>query len=109
MIIILIVLYCRNDPVSPVNRILTALRFYATGAHLATIADFMGIHTATACRIIKRVSYLIASLSQRYIHMPTSQEEILEVQRGFYDIASFPRVVGCIDGTHIRIQSPGEF
>lgn len=68
----------------------------------------MGIHTATASRIIKKVSNAIASLGQQYIQMP-QEDEMLEVQREFFNIASFPRVVGCIDGTHIKIQSPGRY
>ncbi|KAG8237897.1 hypothetical protein J437_LFUL017693 [Ladona fulva] len=38
--------------------------------------------------------------------MPTG-EELREVKRKFYEIAGFPNVIGCVDGTHIRIQSPG--
>ncbi|XP_061401150.1 putative nuclease HARBI1 [Musca vetustissima] len=30
-----------------------------------------------------------------------------KVKRGFYDIAGFPGIIGCVDGTHIRIKSPG--
>ena len=26
----------------------------------------------------------------------------------FYEMAEFPGMVGCVDGTHIRIQSPSE-
>lgn len=67
----------------------------------------MGMHTSTASRIISRVSASIASLRPRYINMPEGNE-LLDVQRDFYDIARFPRVIGCIDGTHIRVQSPGK-
>lgn len=31
----------------------------------------------------------------------------MENQRQFFDIAGFPRVLGLVDGTHIKIQSPG--
>lgn len=40
--------------------------------------------------------------------MPTTPAEIRGVQRGFYDIARFPRVVSCLDGTHIEISPPEE-
>nr|CAI5859431.1 unnamed protein product [Callosobruchus analis] len=40
--------------------------------------------------------------------MPETAEEIGNAQHGFYQIARFPRVVGAVDGTHIRIKSPGD-
>lgn len=88
------------------NQLLTTLRFFATGGHISSIADFMGMHTSTASRIISKVSGAIASLRPRYVKMPEGNE-IIDVQTDFFNIAGFPRVLGCIDGTHIRIQSPG--
>ncbi|XP_071052055.1 putative nuclease HARBI1 [Onthophagus taurus] len=88
------------------DQLLTCLRFYATGGHLSTISDFMGTHVATSSRIIKNVSIALASLSHAYIKMPT-ENNIQKIQRDFYNIALFPSIVGCIDGTHIKIQSPG--
>ena len=40
--------------------------------------------------------------------MPESNEEIRLTQQAFYEMYKFPKVIGCIDGTHIRIQSPGK-
>ncbi|CAH1960206.1 unnamed protein product [Acanthoscelides obtectus] len=39
--------------------------------------------------------------------MPNEADEIIRVQNGFYRICRFPRVIGCVDGTRIKIQSPG--
>lgn len=89
------------------NQLLTLLRFFATGGHVSSVADYMGMHTSTASRIISKVSHVIASLRPQYIKMP-ERNEILDVQTSFYEIARFPRVIGCIDGTHIRLQSPGK-
>lgn len=41
-----------------------------------------------------------------YINIPQG-DEIVAIQQGFFNIAAFPRVLLVIDGTHIRIQSPG--
>ncbi|KAK5643421.1 hypothetical protein RI129_007266 [Pyrocoelia pectoralis] len=99
--------YDRNNSVSPINQLLIALRFYATGTHLLCISDFAGAHSSTFSRIVHRVSRAIASLTQRYIKLPSTRAEILDSQRIFYEIAQFPQVIGAVDGTHIRIQSPG--
>lgn len=92
---------------SPINQLLIALRFYATGCMLISVGDFGGIHKSTACRIIQRVTRAIASLGPEFINFPRTPEEMMHSQQGFYNIARFPRVIGCIDCRHIKIQSPG--
>ncbi|CAH1983742.1 unnamed protein product [Acanthoscelides obtectus] len=39
--------------------------------------------------------------------MPNEADEIIRIHNGFYRICRFPRVIGYIDGTQIKIQSPG--
>ncbi|XP_054755070.2 putative nuclease HARBI1 [Lytechinus pictus] len=38
------------------------------------------------------------------IKFPCTQEEVRDTQRRFFLLASFPNVVGAIDGTHVRIN-----
>lgn len=96
----------RNNAVSAMNQLLTCLRLFATGGHLSSTADFMKMDISTVSRIVPRVSEAIVSLSQRFIKMPR-QDEIVRQQNKFYQIARFPKVIGTVDGTHIRILSPG--
>ncbi|KAJ8915704.1 hypothetical protein NQ315_000638 [Exocentrus adspersus] len=56
--------------VSPINQLLTALRFYATCSHQNTVGD-MGMHQSTASRVILKVSRQIAMLAPQYIKMPS--------------------------------------
>ncbi|XP_047511710.1 putative nuclease HARBI1 [Pieris napi] len=97
----------RNQSVSPVNQLLATLRFYATNNTQLTIGDFSGLSVPTAHRIIHRVSAAIASLHHEYIKFPNTQQEIRQNQQEFYRLARFPRVIGAMDCTHIRISSPG--
>lgn len=92
---------------APVQQLLIALRFYATGTHLQAIADAHGVSVPTVSRVVKKVSSAIVKLRPRYIKMPTSEAEIEHCQREFYSIANFPFVIGAIDCTHVKIQSPG--
>jgi hypothetical protein len=48
------------------NQLLTTLRFYSTGGHLQSIADYCGMHVSTVSRIIVRVSRTIADLYNMY-------------------------------------------
>lgn len=89
------------------NQLLLTLRFYATGSFLRSSGDFSGVSISTASRVVKRVSEAIAALRHTMIKMPGNAREIEEMKQGFYRMYRFPRVIGCIDCTHIRIQSPG--
>uniref|UniRef100_A0A6P7H1J5 Putative nuclease HARBI1 n=1 Tax=Diabrotica virgifera virgifera TaxID=50390 RepID=A0A6P7H1J5_DIAVI len=97
----------RNNSLSPMNQLLTCLRYFASSGFLITVAQFMHIDVATASRTIARVSRELATLYPRFIKMPTTQREILTHQEKFYSMFRFPRIIGAVDGTHIRIQSPG--
>ncbi|CAK1592229.1 unnamed protein product [Parnassius mnemosyne] len=97
----------RNQSISPINQLLTTLRFYATNNSQLMISDFSGLSTPTTQKIIHKASAAIASLNHEYINFPNTQQEILRNQREFYGIARFPRVIGTMDCTHVRISSPG--
>ena len=98
----------RGRPVDPALQVLIALRYYATSSFQAVVGDLHGIHVATACRVIHRVSRLIASRRAEFIRFP-SDENLHKAKQEFYAIAGFPGVCGAIDCTHIRIQSPSRY
>lgn len=87
--------------------VLLTLRFFACGNFLVTVGDYCGVSEATACRVIKKVSGAIAKLADVFICMPTTKDELKQSASDFYTIARFPKVIGAIDGTHVKIQSPG--
>lgn len=97
----------RNSALSPALQVLIALRFYANGAFQNTMGDMINVHRTTACRAIRRVSLALQRLLRNYIHLPT-QEEAARTKQDFYLKSGIPGIVGCIDGTHIRIQAPSE-
>lgn len=89
------------------NQLLCTLRYFATGSQLTACGDVIGAHESTACRIVHRITHAIASLYSEFIIMPVTVTEQNEVAAKFYNIAKFPRVIGAIDCTHIKILSPG--
>ncbi|KAJ8933082.1 hypothetical protein NQ314_014236, partial [Rhamnusium bicolor] len=91
--------------VSPINQLLTTLRFYACNRHQLGLGDFMGVHQSTMSRIISNVSAAIANLRPYYVKMPIAHERF-QIQQDFYAISRFPRVLGCLNGSHIKTQSP---
>ena len=97
----------RNGALSPAQQTLIALRFYANGAFQNTAGDMINVHKSTACRAIRRVSLALQSRLNRYVHLPSAQEAVAIKQR-FMRLSGLPGIIGCIDGTHIRIQGPTE-
>ena len=75
----------------------------ATGSFHQVVGDTVGVDKATVCRIVRRVCLALVELMPQYCQWPT-EERKKEVKGEFFKVAGFPGVVGCIDGTHVRIQ-----
>ena len=88
------------------NKVLIALKFYATGGSCRQIAETMGVEKTTVSNVIQAFTSELNSKASDFIKFPQEQEELSEVKRKFYDIARFPSVVGAIDGPHIPILNP---
>ncbi|GFX31806.1 putative nuclease HARBI1 [Trichonephila clavipes] len=88
-----------NNALNPVEQVLIALRFYAVSCMQLAIADLFDVSQPTVCRVVHRVSEAIASLLPDFIHQST--------EKSAKRIAGFPKVIGALDGTFVRIVSPG--
>jgi hypothetical protein len=84
-------------------QVLLALKFYATGDFYTTIGDSIKVHRSTSCRAVFRVSVALVGLSKRVVVFPTG-DQLDATKRAFGKISGFPGVVGCVDGSLIRIQ-----
>jgi len=82
-----------------------ALRFYATGAFQSVVGELLGIDQSTASRTISRVTKALVRQMPKWVKLPT-QREADATKAAFYHMAGFPNVIGCIDGTHVRILAP---
>lgn len=83
------------------------LRFLATGTFQSVVGELFGVEQTTASRTINRVTKAIVRLMPKYVKLPSQQEaDIMKAK--FYEKASFPNVIGCIDGTQVRILAPTE-
>ncbi|XP_065213051.1 putative nuclease HARBI1 [Planococcus citri] len=97
----------RNHAIEPEIKLLLTLRFYAGGVMISDAGDLVGVGKSAACNIIRDVSHELAMLAPEFIQMPSSNETVNAARENFYRRARFPRVIGAIDCTHVRIQSPG--
>ncbi|XP_062619673.1 putative nuclease HARBI1 [Saccostrea cucullata] len=97
----------RNQAIPPLLQVLVFLRFIATGAHLRLVGDSLNISESSVGRIVKDVAGAIVQIFRNFINFPAG-ERAAKVMEGFRRIAGFPKVLGCVDGTQIRISTPTE-
>jgi len=97
----------RNYSITPMNQLLIALRYYATGTFQLVVEDTFAVSKPTVCRAVHRVFAAIAGLCTKYVKFPGTPEERRDVMNQFFVTSKLPGVLGAIDCTHIPIQSPG--
>ncbi|XP_071042672.1 putative nuclease HARBI1 [Parasteatoda tepidariorum] len=89
-----------NNALSPLEQVIIALRYYATGTFQLLLGDCFQVSHSTVCRVI-------ASLCKEFISLPKTREKCEEASQNFFDVAGFPGVLGAIDCSHVKILSPG--
>ncbi|KAK3865591.1 hypothetical protein Pcinc_028813 [Petrolisthes cinctipes] len=87
-------------------QLLVALRYMASGNFQITMGDCGEMSTASVSKYIKIIAMAIARQASHHIHFP-EPDEARSLGSQFYDIAGMPGVIGCIDGSHVKIISPG--
>ena len=76
----------RGLPLTPVQQVLIALRFYATGTFQRVIGDLFGVSAFAACTANNKVSKAVAKQRAQFLSFP---ENLTDTKRKFYDVATF--------------------
>ena len=71
------------------------------------LLETAGVDKSTVSRVVTNVSNALIAKQSEFITWPTDAE-VAEVKNSFYRCGGFPCVIGCLDGSHIRIQEPNE-
>ncbi|XP_071119318.1 putative nuclease HARBI1 [Haliotis cracherodii] len=96
----------RSSPLPVLTQVLVALRFLATGSFYSLIADsYSIISTSSVFRSVRDVCSCLIEHLRHFVCMPTGQDAD-KIKKMFFQIAGFPNVLGCLDGTFIRIIAP---
>ncbi|XP_062597698.1 putative nuclease HARBI1 [Saccostrea cucullata] len=88
-------------------QLLVCLRFFATGAFHKLIGDSFNVSECTVGRCCRAVANAIVGVRSDFIEFP-KDHKARETKQEFLKIAGFPNVLGCVDGTFIRIIGPSE-
>lgn len=83
------------------QQLLVFLHFLGTNSFYHVIKTCHGISTSTVWHIIHCNVLAILSFKQEFIRWPGQP---LNIATEFRDIAGFPCVAGCVDGTHVHVN-----
>ncbi|XP_048237834.1 putative nuclease HARBI1 [Haliotis rufescens] len=96
----------RNSPLPTPTQVLVTLRFLATGGFYSLISDsFSAISAPSVFRSVRDVCISLCSAAYQFVRMPTGSDADTTKQK-FHKISGFPNVLGCVDGTFVRIIGP---
>ncbi|CAL2027884.1 unnamed protein product [Caenorhabditis brenneri] len=95
----------RSCALLPAQRLAITLQSLASNTFQLLVADMAGCSQPTVSRTIKLVCKAICDKLDYFVMWPTG-EDLIENQRKFKLLTNIPGIVGCVDGTHIRIPAP---
>lgn len=97
----------RGTPLPALLKLLITLRFFGSGAMQTVVGDLVNVSQPSVSRCIWETTQAVClRLFPKYVRHPDAQEATSLMTR-FHNIGGFPGVTGCIDCTHVPIDSPG--
>lgn len=99
----------RSTFVSNTLKLAATLLFLAQGTYQLNLGnDFnLGLSQSIISKILSETLDIIESkVCPKWIDFDMTEDEKNEAKQYFYDRTGFPGVIGCVDGTHIKIVAP---
>ncbi|KAH8313072.1 hypothetical protein KR059_001351, partial [Drosophila kikkawai] len=102
--------YLGNPLISHVTQVAAVLRFLATGSYQLGVAKDhdVNIGRSTFSKILHRVIGSLENLCSENISTQQTSVQINESKDYFLEKFSLPNIIGCVDGTHVKIVKPVE-
>ncbi|TMW39805.1 hypothetical protein DOY81_015116, partial [Sarcophaga bullata] len=100
----------RRTHIPAITKLATFLMFLATGDYQDSIKNeyVSTISKPMVSKIIAEFLIIFEThLSPKWIVLDKSLDEENKAKESFYRTGGIPGIVGCIDGTHVRIKAPG--
>lgn len=101
----------RLDAIPNVIKLATLLRFCAQGTYQNGVGnDFnVGLAQPTVSLVLKEMIDVVENfICPQWIKFNYTDEEKSQSKNCFYEKSGIPGIIGCIDGTHIRIIAPAK-
>ena len=96
----------RKKDLSLEQKVLICLKTLGSGSFQNCSKDFLGVSQPTVSKTLRVFTDCMAKKAKHFIYMPRSLTEEENIKSEFFQVAGFPGVIGCIDGTDIPIKAP---
>lgn len=101
----------RSTFVSNTIKLAATLRFLGQGSYQLSVGnDFhLGLSQPVVSIILSEtLNVLEGVICPLWIKLKMTEEEKTEAKLEFFEKTGFPGVIGCVDGTHIKILAPNK-
>lgn len=101
----------RSTSVSVKIKLAATLRFLGQGSYQLSVGnDFqIGLSQPSVCKILaETLNALERVICPQWIKLEMTEDEKSEAKIDFFNKTGFPSVIGCVDGTHIKILAPNK-
>ena len=99
----------RQDVITLEKRVGITLYYLKDQGSYGMTANAFGVSIPAVSNAVKEICRIISrNLSEKLIKYPITKQEVEDMNEKFLKKFGFPRVIGCIDGTHIPIKQPSE-
>ena len=96
-----------RSPVDVVKQVALTLYYLSDEGRLRKTANAFGVSRQVTSKIIRKVCKAISlHLGNKYLHLPKTENEVIDLVKHFNRTHGFPQCLGAIDGTHIEIKQP---
>ncbi|XP_065366236.1 putative nuclease HARBI1 [Calliphora vicina] len=99
----------RTSAVPNILKLAATMRILAEGSYQKGAGnDYnVGLSQSSVSKVFKEcINAMNSELCKSWISFKMSENEKFEIKEHFYNKTGFPGVIGCIDGTHIKILAP---
>ena len=96
-----------HSPVDVVKQVALTLYYLSDEGRLWKTANAFGVSRQVTSKKIHKVCKAISlHLGNKYIHLPKTENEVIDLVKHFNRTHGFPQCLGAKDGTHIEIKQP---
>lgn len=95
-----------NGSIKPETKLLTYLGFLRSGCFQWGIGKMFGLCQGSVCNVVEEMTNTTLGLMTSKIKFPEERQQQQQIKRKYYNIARFPNILGCVDGTHVAIKRP---
>lgn len=101
----------RSKAITPELKVVTLLRYLATGKMQLCSSDDLGVAQSTVSRVVNEALEALSSndVLRQFIKFPVTPHDTQRKKTEFREISDMRDVIGVIDGTHVRILAPTEY